>query len=143
MRSSRDLAFHTALYAGYTKTPPADPPGARLLAAWHGWAGGHGSVPASCRGTELGQGRSSSPKQLRSCRRETRGRGWRRTWVPWPVPWEAEESRAPHPPGRNPLSHPPRGGAHSAPPENDTHCTDTQNLCHQLQSPPYFLNRTI
>lgn len=48
MRSSRELAFHTALYAGYTKTPPADPPGARLLAAWHGWAGGHGSVPASC-----------------------------------------------------------------------------------------------
>lgn len=47
MRSSREPAFHTALYARYTKTPLAKPPGARPLAAWHGWAGCHGAGTAS------------------------------------------------------------------------------------------------
>lgn len=51
--------------------------------------------------------------------------------------------QSPPPTGQGPLSHLPRGAPENGPPENDPHFTDTQNLCCQLQSPPYFLNRTI
>jgi len=109
--SSGELAVHTAPYACYTHTQKP-----RLPLC----------TPSPCRPTPDGEHLGS--KQLRFCRWEPQGRGWRRARVPWPAPREVEGSTGPLRRAGTPF---PTHRAEGHP--------DTQNLGHQLQSPPCFL----